>query len=415
MCRIVAYKSLKKVYYKTPASIEEIYRTRFQAESAYHFEIDIKQYGHQNAYPAFLCFTQEMFLLMERIYKAYEGFLYLVNSVPGVVLQQFSLLCIVDEVKSTNDIEGVRSTRREIKEIIDGGGSKSSRLVSVVQKYRGLLSKEEIAFETSRDIRKFYDEFAHSEVVRDNPRNELDGEIFRKDSVDVTSSTQSIVHQGIFPEERIIEEMEKALCILHDEQMPALIRAAVFHYFFAYIHPFYDGNGRTGRFITVYFLGKHLHPLTTIRLSVIIKKNQKKYYRLFEETDSELNRGEMTLFTEEFMQFIAESMEDTVRILTRKKEQLERYRQQIEAMNLEDELMRKLYYILLQAALFYGQGITIQEIKKLVKKSRATIQKRLDKIPEKDLVKTKKRAIYYKINMLLFRKEKAKAMKAQKV
>jgi len=411
----VAYKSLKKVYYKTPASIEEIYRTRFQAESAYHFEIDIKQYGHQNAYPAFLCFTQEMFLLMERIYKAYEGFLYLVNSVPGVVLQQFSLLCIVDEVKSTNDIEGVRSTRREIKEIIDGGGSKSSRLVSVVQKYRGLLSKEEIAFETSRDIRKFYDEFAHSEVVRDNPRNELDGEIFRKDSVDVTSSTQRTVHQGIFPEERIIEEMEKALCILHDEQMPALIRVAVFHYFFAYIHPFYDGNGTTGRFITAYFLGKHLHPLATIRLSVIIKKNQKKYYRLFEETDSELNRGEMTLFTEEFMQFIAESMEDTVRILTRKKEQLERYRQQIEAMNLEDELMGKLYYILLQAALFYGQGITIQEIKKLVKKSRATIQKRLDKIPEKDLVKTKKRAIYYKINMLLFRKEKAETMKAQKV
>ena len=411
----MAYKSLKKVYYKTPASIEEIYRTRFQAESAYHFEIDIKQYGHQNAYPAFLCFTQEMFLLMERIYKSYEGFLYLVNSVPGVVLQQFSLLCIVDEVKSTNDIEGVRSTRREIKEIIDGGESKSSRLVSVVQKYRGLLSKEEIAFETSRDIRKFYDEFAHAEVVRDNPRNELDGEIFRKDSVDVTSSTQRTVHQGIFPEERIIEEMEKALCILHDEQMPALIRVAVFHYFFAYIHPFYDGNGRTGRFITAYFLGKHLHPLATIRLSVIIKKNQKKYYRLFEETDSELNRGEMTLFTEEFMQFIAESMEDTVRILTRKKEQLERYRQQIEAMNLEDELMGKLYYILLQAALFYGQGITIREIKKLVKKSRATIQKRLDKIPEKDLVKTKKRAIYYKINMLLFRKEKAKAMKVQKV
>ena len=415
MCRIVAYKSLKKVYYKTPASIEEIYRTRFQAESAYHFEIDIKQYGHQNAYPAFLCFTQEMFLLMERIYKSYEGFLYLVNSVPGVVLQQFSLLCIVDEVKSTNDIEGVRSTRREIKEIIDGGGSKSSRLESVVQKYRGLLSKEEIAFETSHDIRKFYDEFAHAEVVRDDPRNELDGEIFRKDSVDVTSSTQRTVHQGIFPEERIIEEMEKALCILHDEQMPALIRVAVFHYFFAYIHPFYDGNGRTGRFITAYFLGKHLHPLATIRLSVIIKKNQKKYYRLFEETDSELNRGEMTLFTEEFMQFIAESMEDTVRILTRKKEQLERYRQQIEAMNLEDELMRKLYYILLQAALFYGQGITIQEIKKLVRRSRATIQKRLDKIPEKDLVKTKRRAIYYKINMLLFRKEKAETMKAQKV
>ena len=122
----------------------------------------------------------------------------------------------------------------------------------------------------------------------------------------------------------------------------------------------------------------------------------------------------MTLFVEEFIRFIAESIDDTVRILERKKEQVERYRQQIEEMNLEDALTKNLYYILLQAALFYGQGITIQELEKVLKRSRATIQKRLDKIPEKDLVKTRKRAIYYKINMLLFRKEKAEGGKANR-
>ena len=119
----------------------------------------------------------------------------------------------------------------------------------------------------------------------------------------------------------------------------------------------------------------------------------------------------MTLFVEEFIRFIAESIDDTVRILERKKEQVERYRQQIEEMNLEDALTKNLYYILLQAALFYGQGITIQELEKVLKRSRATIQKRLDKIPQKDLVKTRKRAIYYKINMLLFKKEKAEGGK----
>ena len=410
----MAYKSLKKIYYKKMEDVDAVYQARCQSEAAYHFDIWIKQYKHKTSYPAFLCLTQEMFLLMERIYKSYEVFLYLVNTVPHVILRQFSLLCIVDEVKSTNDIEGVRSTRREIKEILDGGIRKSHRLESIVQKYRGLLSKEKIAFETSHDIRKFYDEFAHEEVIRDDPRNELDGEIFRKDSVDIASPTERTVHQGIFPEARIIEEMEKALAVLHDEKIPVLIRTAVFHYFFAYIHPFYDGNGRTVRFITAYFLGKHLHPLATVRLSVIFKKHQKRYYKLFEETDSELNRAEMTLFVEEFIRFIAESIDDTVRILERKKEQVERYRQQIEEMNLEDALTKDLYYILLQAALFYGQGITIQELEKVLERSRATIQKRLDKIPQKDLVKTRKRAIYYKINMLLFKKEKAEGGKANR-
>ena len=117
----MAYKSLKKIYYKKTEDVEVVYQARCQSEAAYHFDIWIKQYKHKTAYPAFLCLTQEMFLLMERIYKSYEVFLYLVNTVPHVILRQFSLLCIVDEVKSTNDIEGVRSTRREIKEILDGG------------------------------------------------------------------------------------------------------------------------------------------------------------------------------------------------------------------------------------------------------------------------------------------------------
>ena len=51
-------------------------------------------------------------------------------------------------------------------------------------------------------------------------------------------------------------------------------------YFFEYIHPFYDGNGRTARFIASYFLAEHLNYLTALRLSVIIKRQRKKYYDL---------------------------------------------------------------------------------------------------------------------------------------
>ena len=81
----------------------------------------------------------------------------------------------------------------------------------------------------------------------------------------------------------MIETMDAALKILHSQDLPLLVRLGLFHYFFAYIHPFYDGNGRTDRFITSYFLKKNFHLLLGLRLSVYIKRNRKAYYKLFEE------------------------------------------------------------------------------------------------------------------------------------
>jgi len=68
-----------------------------------------------------------------------------------------------------------------------------------------------------------------------------------------------------------------------------------------------------------------------------------------------------------------------------------------------DKLTHSIYYILLQAALFYGQGVTIQQIMDITQKSRGTIQKRLDQIPEKHIVKIRYKQFYYKLNMLILK------------
>lgn len=400
------YVSLKKIHYKQPDIEEEVYQRRFSSDLTHHLGLDIKQHNHKNAYPAFLCYTESMMLLQEKINKRYEEFLYIVNTVPPVVLRQFSLACIVDEVKSTNDIEGVKSTRREISMILDEISPTGSRMNSVVQKYQGLLSKDDIPFSTCQDIRDFYDGFAHNEVIRENPQNKLDGKIFRYGSVDVTSPTGKTIHRGLYPESAIMSAMTQALAILHDENMPMLARASVFHYLFAYIHPFYDGNGRTDRFITAYFLARHFHPLIAIRLSVTIKRYRKRYYTLFEDTDSELNRADLTTFVEGFCSLLLMSFEDTVRLLTRKKEQLERYEKKLSIIYSGDELVENIYYILLQAALFYGQGVNMQDLMSITKKSRATIQKRLDSIPDAHLIKARiKNVYYYKLNLLILKAE----------
>lgn len=397
--------SLTKYFYQhTQEEYETEYIRRLEAPFTVHFNIPIHQYNRTSAYPAFLCYTGEILRLVEKFYKTYEQFLYTVNTVPPVVLYQFTRLSIVEEVKSTNDIEGVRSTKKEIREIIEKRGTHYHRLQSVVHQYLELLGEEEIKFDTCQDIRNFYDDFTHQEITRENPQNRLDGSLFRKEPVQIEAATGKTIHQGLYPESRIIEALDQALRILHSEEYPLLIRLALFHYFFVYIHPFYDGNGRTDRFITSYFLSRKFHRLLAVRLSIYIKRNQSRYYHMLEEADSEKNRGDMTPFVMGFLEILIGSTEDTIGVLSRKNEQMRKYESRIDAFQLKDKLLKEIYITLLQAALFYGEGISMADLMKVTGKNRGTIQKRIDEIPGNHLIVTKAgKTNYYKLNLMLFK------------
>lgn len=399
------YIPLTKYFYQhTQEEYEIEYIRRLEAPFTVHFNIPIHQYNRKSAYPAFLCYTGEILRLVEKFYKTYEQFLYTVNTVPPVVLYQFTRLSIVEEVKSTNDIEGVRSTKKEIREIIEKKGTHYHRLQSVVHQYLELLGEEEIKFDTCQDIRNFYDDFTHQEITQENPQNRLDGSLFRKEPVQIEAATGKTIHQGLYPESRIIEALDQALRILHSEEYPLLIRLALFHYFLVYIHPFYDGNGRTDRFITSYFLSRQFHRLLAVRLSIYIKRNQSRYYHMLEEADSERNRGDMTPFVMGFLEILIGSTEDTIGVLSRKNEQMRKYESRIDAFQLQDKLLKEIYITLLQAALFYGEGISMADLMKVTGKNRGTIQKRIDEIPGNHLIVTKAgKTNYYKLNLMLFK------------
>jgi Fic family protein len=76
-----------------------------------------------------------------------------------------------------------------------------------------------------------------------------------------------------------------------------LVKMAVIHHQFESIHPFYDGNGRTGRIINILYLVKEgLLDLPILYLSRFINQNKGDYYRLLQKVRTENAWEEWTLY-----------------------------------------------------------------------------------------------------------------------
>ncbi|MCL0080682.1 Fic family protein [Peptococcaceae bacterium] len=97
-----------------------------------------------------------------------------------------------------------------------------------------------------------------------------------------------------------------------DDNIDTLVKLAVIHYQFEAIHPFYDGNGRTGRIINVlYVVLKGLLDSPILYLSKFIIRNKSAYYRLLQGVTTKKNWEEWILF---ILQGIEETAEETLMI-----------------------------------------------------------------------------------------------------
>ena len=347
-----------------------------------------------------------MVLSQERIYSCLVEFLKILLQVTPAIQHQFLLSCIVDEVHSTSDIEGIHSTHRELREVLDGE-DKKSHFSSIMKMYDLLSSGDYPRLETCEDVRNFYDEFNHLDAIAEKATNRLDGMIFRKDGVEVKSPSGKTIHKGVEPEAKILETMTEALNFLNAEEYPVLIRIAVFHYLFVYIHPFYDGNGRTARFISSSQIAQHLHKLVALMLSLTIKKNKTKYYRMLKETDSEINCGDITPFICGFLKFIEEALIELNQRLRHKTNQLKRMKAKLFAVLPKDEDIQDMVWIILQSSVFYGRGASMMDIMTASNRTRNTIKSKLSSVPLS--IKTLHRTKYYKLNFSEIRRLLKKA------
>ncbi len=389
---MMKFEPMHKIYYKQPSEWQRILDNRRNSESSISLPIPIHEYNRRNTYDAFFMYHPILVMLLLSLEEKRSAFITLVSKVPTVMIFHVMNAFLSTEIKATNDIEGVYSSRREIKEAIQNSQNDKLRFSSLISKYQVILENPHwITFESSTDIRELFDDIISSEI---DDKNQPDGDIFRRDSVDIVNHQDKVIHRGTLPESCIIKEMEQALTVLNDDTLVIPIRVAIFHYYFGYIHPFYDGNGRTNRFISTAYLAKYFHPLVALRLSAVINNNKKEYYDAFKMTTAEINGGDVTNFIIAFVLLIEKTIDNATELLDKRINRLTEEKQKLEqffrANAITDPLLREIYFLLLQARLFsLGAGISKAEIMNTCGKSRGTIFTRFKQIPKEHLIKVK--------------------------
>lgn len=375
------YELLSKIFYKKPTEYESIYDARFNSEASIKLPIKI----HENV--GFIFNTNEITKLLVKIYKTINKINLLRTHLPNIAINSYIIKSLKDEIALTNEIEGVRSTRKEIEDAIDSiKNDKSARFKGLVDKYFKLISNEIIPLNNCEDIRTIYDALVLPEIEKENLP---DGILFRKEPVQVVSATQKEKHRGIMPESKIIESLDLCLDFLKSDDIDSLIKISAFHYLFGYIHPFYDGNGRTSRFISSYLIKNELDVLLALKLSYTVKNNINKYYKAFDVCNDRKNKGDITFFIVTFLELLSQASDDLYTKIADLNDQLNYYNNIINTLVNEKVLndkQAKCIFILCQNRLFDDTYMNMNTLTELLEKSDTTTRKILKSLESKNLL-----------------------------
>lgn len=375
------YELLSKIFYKKPTEYESIYDARFNSEASIKLPIKI----HENV--GFIFNTNEITKLLVKIYKTINKINLLRTHLPNIAINSYIIKSLKDEIALTNEIEGVRSTRKEIEDAIDSiKNDKSARFKGLVDKYFKLISNEIIPLNNCEDIRTIYDALVLPEIEKENLP---DGILFRKEPVQVVSATQKEKHRGIMPESKIIESLDLCLDFLKNDDIDSLIKISAFHYLFGYIHPFYDGNDRTSRFISSYLIKNELDILLALKLSYTVKNNINKYYKAFDVCNDRKNKGDITFFVVTFLELLSQASDDLYTKIADLNDQLNYYNNIINTLVNEKVLndkQAKCIFILCQNRLFDDTYMNMNTLTELLEKSDTTTRKILKSLESKNLL-----------------------------
>ncbi|MGQ1807449.1 Fic family protein [Staphylococcus aureus] len=312
----MGYRTLKTIFHEhNESKMKDEYTKRFNSLTSltsFNTNINIIPMGNGKKvndleYPLFFMVTKNLSKKQELISINSRKIDRALNSLPYAAREQYFNDLLIDELQSTNEIENVFSTKQEIAHALNNQSSDFLKFRGLVDQYKEIELNKKIKVDNVRDIRAIYDKLVSNEI---NEQDKLDGELFRKNFVGVhDGSTNKYIHVGLQPETKIVEYIGEMLTFLKYFDAPQPFKIMASHYLFEYIHPFYDGNGRVGRFIIAKLLSDYYDNYTALTFSYVINRNKSKYYKAFMTASNHLNCGDLTEFIDTMLDLLIAGQE----------------------------------------------------------------------------------------------------------
>ncbi len=295
----------------------------------------------------------------------------------------------IQEAKDSSEIENIITTHDELYAYDPRGAA--SAAAKEVQNYIAALRVGSADVAASGLIRL-------STILRVQAAVEMNNAGFRRLPGTVLKNETTGVTVYEPPQDAVLVEklMSVLVDFIHaDDDLDPLLRMAIAHHQFESIHPFYDGNGRTGRILNLLMLQRDgLLDLPVLYLSRYITSTKDRYYRLLQSTRE---TGHWVDWCVYLLRGVAVTAKSEIRLVKDLRELMQATKQRLRAD------LPKLYCQELLNNLFRYPYTKIEFVEHDLGVSRITAAKHLDTLATRGFVeKTKIGRSNFYINRPLF-------------
>lgn len=183
------------------------------------------------------------------------------------------------EILSTFTIEQIDTSRSSVRRILSGYAPTNEREQRIYGMKRGL---EFIADPSNKINEETIYQLYQMVIGAFLPKEDqlLPGQRYRHDHVYIIGD--KLEHTGL-PWNKLTGYMEQLVAFIQqDSSINDLWKAALIHFYLAYLHPYFDGNGRMARLLHLWYLVQQGYSSALfVPLSEYIEHSRKKYYDAF--------------------------------------------------------------------------------------------------------------------------------------
>lgn len=188
----------------------------------------------------------------------------------------YGIKAMEEEISSTFLIEQVDFTRDSVRKILSGLAPSDESESRIFGMKRGLEFISDPANRiTEETIHQLYETAIGAYLPQEDRL--LPGHFYRHDSVYVVGA--KVEHTGL-PWQALPDRMGELVAFINeDSEINDLLKAALIHFYMAYLHPYFDGNGRMARLMHLWYLVQQGYSSALfVPLSEYINKSRKGYY-----------------------------------------------------------------------------------------------------------------------------------------